>query len=60
VPASSRSRAKERRNALNLQVKQEIVEGLHALLQDEEIAAIVLTGDGGCFVAGTDIAKWQR
>jgi len=47
----------ERRNALNLQVKQEIVEGLARLEQDAQVAAIVLTGAGGCFVAGTDIAE---
>ncbi len=48
---------KERRNALNLQVKQEIVEQLKAMQQDETITAIVLTGDGGYFVAGTDIGE---
>jgi enoyl-CoA hydratase len=47
----------ERRNALNLQVKNELVEHLQALAADAEVAAIVLTGDGGCFVAGTDIAE---
>ena len=47
----------ERRNALNLQVKQEIVEQVQALAQDAEVAAIVLTGAGNCFVAGTDIAE---
>lgn len=47
----------ERRNALNLQVKQEIVDHLEALARDAEVAAIVLTGDGGCFAAGSDIAE---
>ena len=47
----------QRRNALNLQVKQEIVEQLQALNGDAAIAAIVLTGEGGYFVAGTDIAE---
>ena len=47
----------EPRNALNLQVKQEIVEHLQALAQDADVAAIVLTGEGGYFVAGTDIAE---
>jgi enoyl-CoA hydratase len=49
----------ERRNALNLQVKQEIVEHLKAVQRDPDIAAIVLTGDGGTFVAGTDIAEME-
>lgn len=47
----------ERRNALNLQVKRQIVDSLQALARDDEVAVIVLTGDGGCFVAGTDIAE---
>jgi enoyl-CoA hydratase len=47
----------ERRNALNLQVKQEIVDHLLALCHDGDVAAIVLTGDGGYFVAGTDMAE---
>jgi enoyl-CoA hydratase/carnithine racemase len=47
----------ERRNALNLQVKREIVERVQALVQDAEVSVIVLTGAGGFFVAGTDIAE---
>ncbi len=47
----------ERRNALNLQVKQEIVDQVQALVQDIGVAAIVITGAGGYFVAGTDIAE---
>ena len=46
-----------RRNALNLQVKREVVDHLQALAQDPGVAVIVLTGDGGYFVAGTDIAE---
>ena len=46
-----------RRNALNLQVKREVVDHLQALAQDPSVAVIVLTGDGGYFVAGTDIAE---
>ena len=47
----------ERRNALNLEVKQLIVDALQSIAADAELAAIVLTGDGGYFVAGTDIAE---
>jgi enoyl-CoA hydratase len=47
----------ERRNALNLQVKQELVDQIEALAHSADIAAIVLTGAGGYFVAGTDIAE---
>ena len=49
----------ERRNALNLQVKQEIVERLQALAGDDDVAVVVLTGEGGYFVAGTDIAEME-
>lgn len=49
----------ERRNALNLQVKAEIVEHLDQLALDPAVAAIVLTGEGGYFVAGTDIAEME-
>ena len=47
----------ERRNALNLQVKLEIVNHLQALAGDGEVAVVVITGEGGYFVAGTDIAE---
>ncbi|HYE69936.1 MAG TPA: enoyl-CoA hydratase-related protein [Aquabacterium sp.] len=46
-----------RRNALSLQVKQEIVDQVQCFAQDENVAVIVLTGANGCFVAGTDIAE---
>ena len=49
----------ERRNALNLQVKQEIVERLQAWAGDDDVAVVVLTGEGGYFVAGTDIAEME-
>ena len=50
----------ERRNALNLRVKQEIVEHLQTLVEDADVAAIVLTGTRGYFVAGTDIAEMAQ
>ena len=49
-----------RRNALNLQVKQELVAHLRAFAEDADVAVIVLTGEGGCFVAGTDIAEMAQ
>ncbi len=50
----------ERRNALNLQVKAEIVEHLEAHAGDAGVAVIVLTGEGGYFVAGTDIGEMAQ
>ncbi len=47
----------ERRNALNLQVKSELVAALETLFSQDSVLAVVLTGTGGCFVAGTDIGE---
>ena len=47
----------ERRNALNLQVKQDLVEHLKAMELDPDTSVVVLTGRDGYFVAGTDIAE---
>ncbi len=50
----------ERRNALNLRVKRAIIQHLNALWADDAVRAIVLTGSGGYFVAGTDIAEMEH
>jgi len=47
----------ERRNALNLQVKQDLVLTLKELTSDPAIRAIVITGGPDVFVAGTDLAE---
>jgi enoyl-CoA hydratase len=49
----------ERRNALNLEVKAALVNAIMTLEADTAIAVIVMTGAGGYFVAGTDIAEMQ-
>lgn len=49
----------ERRNALNLEVKEGIARAVEALAADEAVRVIVLTGAGGTFVAGTDIAEME-
>ncbi len=46
-----------RLNALNLDVKRRIEEGIEALVEDTDVRAIVITGANGVFVAGTDIAE---
>src|SRR5438093_3874669 len=46
----------EVRNALNVQVMDELVAALEALDADEAIRAIVLTGDEKAFAGGADIA----
>ena len=50
----------DRRNALNLQVKQELVDHISTFFRDPEVAAVVLTGDGDYFVAGTDIGEMAQ
>ncbi len=47
----------ERKNALNMGVKNALVQYLRELEADESIACIVLTGAGGYFVAGSDIVE---
>src|SRR5919109_4360176 len=45
----------EVRNALNVQVMDELVDSLEALDADDEVRAIVVTGDEQAFAAGADI-----
>lgn len=47
----------ERRNALNLEVKGLVADAVDMLAADDSIRVIVLTGAGGCFVAGSDVAE---
>jgi enoyl-CoA hydratase len=47
----------ERRNALNLEVKRRIADEVAVLAADDTVRVIVLTGSGGYFVAGSDIAE---
>jgi enoyl-CoA hydratase/carnithine racemase len=47
----------DRRNALNLDVKARIADAVTALSVQDDVRVIILTGAGGYFVAGTDIAE---
>jgi enoyl-CoA hydratase len=47
----------ERRNALNLEVKEQLADTVGKLGDDKAIRVIILTGAGSYFVAGTDIAE---
>lgn len=47
----------ERRNALNLEVKARLADAVAPLASDPAVRVIVLTGAGGIFVAGTDLAE---
>ncbi|WP_226553889.1 enoyl-CoA hydratase-related protein [Celeribacter naphthalenivorans] len=47
----------DRKNALNLEVKDKLTDALLALEAKAEARVIVLTGAEGCFVAGTDVGE---
>lgn len=48
-----------RRNALNLEIKQLLAQAVETLAADSRVHALVITGAGGYFVAGTDIAEMR-
>jgi enoyl-CoA hydratase len=47
----------ERRNALNLDVKRRLTAIIESLEADPAVRVVILTGAGGVFVAGTDVAE---
>lgn len=49
----------ERRNALDRATYRAMGEALTAAAADETVRAVVLTGAGGCFTAGNDLADFQ-
>lgn len=49
----------ERRNALDRATYRALGEALKAADDDDTVRAVVLTGAGGCFTAGNDLADFQ-
>jgi len=49
----------EKRNALNTQLTQELLDALRAADADESVGCIVLTGAGQAFCAGADLAEFK-
>jgi 2-(1,2-epoxy-1,2-dihydrophenyl)acetyl-CoA isomerase len=47
----------QRRNALSYPLYEALLEALHAAAGDDSVGAIVLTGAGGTFCAGGDVAR---
>ncbi|WJJ14271.1 enoyl-CoA hydratase-related protein (plasmid) [Prescottella equi] len=47
----------ERRNALNLATKNALIDALEAADNDVSVRAVILTGTGSTFVAGTDVSE---
>jgi enoyl-CoA hydratase len=51
----------EKRNALNAQVRRELVDALDALAEDPDVRVVILTGAGDrAFVAGADIGEFAE
>lgn len=47
-------------NALNSQVLDELRQAFHQIATDDEVRAVILTGEGKAFVAGADIAEMSK
>ncbi len=50
----------ERRNALSVALRDEIVDRLEGLAADEELKVVVITGAGDVFCAGFDLREFDR
>ena len=50
----------ERKNALSVQLRDEVSDALDALATDEAVKVIVITGAGDTFSAGFDLKEFQR
>ena len=46
-------------NALNTELRLELLEGLRVLDQDKDVGCIVVTGSKKAFVAGADIKEME-
>ena len=57
--ATIRIDRKERLNALNLEVKRLLEQAVVELGADDQVRVIIVTGENGVFVAGTDIAEMR-
>lgn len=50
----------EKRNAMNDDMRSEFIRALEQVASDRDVRAVVLTGRGGAFCAGGDIAGMER
>lgn len=49
----------DQRNALSIQVRDEMSDGLDALADDEEVRVVVISSTGPAFCAGFDLAEFE-
>lgn len=49
-----------RRNALSLELRAALIDALRQANGDDDVKAILLTGEGGCFCAGGDITSMHN
>ncbi len=49
----------EKRNALDPELRLALIDGIEAVLEDSSVRAVILTGNGGHFCAGGDIASME-
>lgn len=49
----------EKRNALSIALRNEVVDALEVLASDEEVKTVVLTGAGDVFCAGFDLGEFR-
>jgi enoyl-CoA hydratase len=50
----------ERRNALSIELRDELSEALVSVAEDDAVKAVVVTGAGGAFCAGFDLGEFER
>jgi enoyl-CoA hydratase len=50
----------DKKNALSIQLRDEIADALDDLLHDEELKVVVITGAGDVFSAGFDLREFDR
>lgn len=49
----------DKRNALNLALRQALAATFERLADDAEVRCVVITGEGSCFVVGADVREMQ-
>jgi enoyl-CoA hydratase len=53
-------RRADKRNALSIQLRNELADALDALADEPELKVVVITGDGAVFSAGFDLREFDR